>query len=294
MSELVPERNVRKSNWLKQFAKWSGAIVLLAIAVIFVLNLILKRVIAEKIEGVLAKNNWTAKIGEFDYSIARNEFEVHDFSGTPTRQEEMEQIGCVELDRALIKFADLREGEVGEIHMKGARAKFGSFDKLDAVMGEQRESYRMCGLKINNRSDFSDGPMLEFNEIMLEKMVQSINGKKHIKAKLRVDLQRVIIVRNKEGNLNISMPEEGSPYGILGDYHEFDGNREEWEIDEFSFITQDILFQDFSRGGAPKLEVIRRGKREYVLEKPDPRDLLRYISGAILGNYLEYKVKSGF
>jgi len=294
MNELVPDRNVRKSNWLKQLAIWCGAIVLLAIAVMFALNLILKRGIAEKIEDILAKNSWKAKIGEFDYSITRNEFEVRDFSGTPTRQKEMEQIGCVELDRVLVKFTDLREREVGEIHLKGAKARFGSLDKLDLVLGEQRESLKLCGLKINNRPGFGDGPMIVLNEITLEKAVQSINGKKHIKARLRVDLQRVIIVKNKEGNLNISMPEEGSPYGIFGDYHEFDNNGEEWEIDEFSFITQDILFQDFSRGEAQKPKVIRNKKREYVWKKPNPRDLLKYVTGAILGNYLEYKVKSGF
>jgi hypothetical protein len=294
MNEPLLGRHLRKLPWLKRLAIWCGALVLLVLVVMFALNLILKRVIAEKIEDVLARNSWKAEIGEFDYSITRNEFEVRDFSGTPTKQKEMEQIGHVKLDRVLVKFADLREREVGEIHLKGAKAKFGSLDKLDVVMDKQHESYRLCGLKINNRSGFGDDPMIELNEIILEKVVQSINGKKHVKAKLRVDLQRVIIVKNKEGRLNISMPEGDNPYGFLSAYPEFDSEGEEWEIEEFSFVTQDILFQDFSRGEAPKREVIRNEKREYVWKEPDPRDLFRYVTGAILGNYLEYKVKSDF
>ena len=195
MSESEQAVNEVKPPWPKRLAIGCVTLPILLLVSVFAVNLLVKKMVADRIEDELEKNGWEAKLGVFDYSLWDKEVEIYDFSGVPMDEDRLEQFGEVQLKRARVKFDDNKENFIGELDISEAQAKFGKLDKLEVVPGK---FILAKGLTVNNPKDFGGGPLFEVQSVQIEFGGITKEGKQRYK---RVELQigRVTLVKNMDG-----------------------------------------------------------------------------------------------
>ncbi|SVD23857.1 uncharacterized protein METZ01_LOCUS376711, partial [marine metagenome] len=172
-----------KSPWPKRLAIGCVALLILLLVSVFTANLIVKKMVADRIEDELVKNGWQADLGGFDYSLWDKEVEIYDFSGVPMDEDRLEQFGEVQLKRARVKFDGNKEDFIGKLDISEAQAKFGKLDKLEIVPGK---FIFAKGLTVNNPKDFGGGPLFEVQSVQIEFGDITKEGKQRYK---RVELQ---------------------------------------------------------------------------------------------------------
>ena len=283
MSEPFPNQNAEKSPWPRRLAMGCGGVVLLAFAVIIVTNILIKNYVANRLEKELASNGLQAEIGGFDYSILSKEITIKDFSAVHMAPDDFEEFGNIKLDRGTITLSSQRENGIGKLHLEGAKMKMGSVDTLNFIPDVLIEAK---GLRFNNPVEFGGGPLLEIREIEIDYTNSMADGGVHF-VKVRMDIQRINIVRNKKGLWLTDLMGEAQK-----EVKKIQNSKDTPAIDDLKITIAEISFQDLA-GNDPPI-VVKVGK---VITAKDPENPRAYGLSVILqfaGIVYEAKKKSGF
>ena len=283
MSEPFPNQNAEKSPWPRRLAMGCGGVVLLAFAAIIVTNILIKNYVANRLEKELASKGLQAEIGGFDYSILRKEITIKDFSAMHMAPDDFEKFGNIKLDRGTITLSSQRENGIGKLHLEGVKMKMGSVDTLNFIPDVSIEAK---GLKFNNPVEFGGGPLLEVREIEIDYTNSMADGGVHFR-KVRMDIQRINIVRNKKGLWLTDLMGEAQK-----EVKKIQNSKDTPAIDDLKITIAEISFQDLT-GNDPPI-VVKVGK---VITAKDPKNPRAYGLSVILqfaGIVYEAKKKSGF
>ena len=280
MSEPFPNQNADKSLWPRRLAMGCGGVVLLAFAAIIVTNIIIKNYVAKRLEKELARKGLQAEIGGFDYSILSKEITIKDFSAEHMAPDDFEKFGNIKLDRGTVTLSSQREDGIANLHLDGAKMKLGSVETLNFIPDVSIEAK---GLKFNNPVDFGSGPLLEVKEIKVDYTNSMADGGVRF-GKVRMDIQRINIVRNKKGLWLTDLMGEAQ--------NKIQNSKDTPAIDDLKITIAEISFQDLT-GNDPPI-VVKVGK---VITAKDPKNPRAYGLSVILqfaGIVYEAKKKSGF
>ena len=283
MSEPFPNQNADKSPRPRRLAMGCGGVVLLAFAAIIVTNIIIKNYVAKRLEKELASKGLQAEIGRVDYSILSKEITIKDFSAVHMAPHDYEEFGNIKLDRGTVTLSSQRENGIAKVHLDGAKMKLGSVDTLNFIPDV---SIEVNGLKFNNPVDFGSGPLLEVKEIKVDYTNSMADGGVRFR-KVRMDIQRINIVRNKKGLWLTDLMGEAQKK-----VKKIQNSKDTPAIDDLKITIAEISFQDLANNDPPI--VVKVGK---VITAKDPKNPRAYGLSVILqfaGIVYEAKKKSGF
>ena len=247
MSEPEKMVNEVKSPWPKRLAIGCVTLPVLLLVGVFAVNLLVKKMVSDRIEDELVKNGWKAELGGFDYSLWDKEVEIYDFSGVPMDRDRLEQFGEVQLKMARVKFDGNKEGYIGKLDISEAQAKFGKLDKLEIVPGK---FIFAKGLTVNNPKDFGGGPLFEVQSVQIEFGGITKEGKQRYK---RVELQidRINIVKNMDGKW---LTDGASQFQM--ELRKMESQKDGGavpEVDSISVKIGEVAFLDLSQSGATQI-----------------------------------------
>ena len=283
MSESFPSQHAEKSPWSRRLAKGCVGALLFVIVAIIVTNIVIKNFVANRLEEELEKKGLKAKIGDFDYSIFRKQIIIKDFYAIPTASDDFKKYGKIKLDRGTITISSQRENGITELYLEGAEMKMGSVDTMSFIPEVLMEAK---GLKFNNPVEFGGGSLLEFKEVKFDYAKSTADGGTHFR-QVRIDIQRVNIVRNKKGLWLTDLMGEAQKK-----VQKMQASKAAPAIDDLKITIAEISFQDLVTNDLPK--VLKVGK---VITANNTKNHRAYGLSVILqlaGIVYEAKKKSGF
>jgi hypothetical protein len=283
VSESFPSQHAEKSPWSRRLAKGCVGVLLFVIVAIIVTNIVIKNFVANRLEEEFEKKGLKAKIGDFDYSIFRKQIIIKDFHAIPTASDDFKKYGKIKLDRGTITISSQRENGITELYLEGAEMKMGSVDTMNFVPEVLMEAK---GLKFNNPVEFGGGSLLEFKEVKFDYAKSKADGGTHFR-QVRIDIQRVNIVRNKKGLwLTDLMGEAQKKVQKMQD------SKDSPAIDDLKITIAEISFQDLATNDPPI--VLKVGKVITVNNTKNPRAYGLSVILQLAGIVYEAKKKSGF
>ncbi len=283
MSESFPSQHAEKSPWSRRLAKGCVGALLFVIVAIIVTNIVIKNFVANRLEEELEKKGLKAKIGDFDYSILRKQIIIKDFYAIPTASDDFKKYGKIKLDRGTITISSQRENGITELYLEGAEMKMGSVDTMNFIPEVLMEAK---GLKFNNPVEFGGGSLLEFKEVKFDYAKSTADGGTHFR-QVRIDIQRVNIVRNKKGLwLTDLMGEAQKKVQKMQD------SKDSPAIDDLKITIAEISFQDLATNDPPI--VLKVGKVITANNTKNPRAYGLSVILQLAGIVYEAKRKSGF
>ncbi len=283
MSESFPSQHAEKSPWSRRLAKGCVGALLFVIVAIIVTNIVIKNFVANRLEEELEKKGLKAKIGDFDYSILRKQIIIKDFYAIPTASDDFKKYGKIKLDRGTITISSQRENGIAELYLEGAEMKMGSVDTMNFIPEVLMEAK---GLKFNNPVEFGGGSLLEFKEVKFDYAKSTADGGTHFR-QVRIDIQRVNIVRNKKGLwLTDLMGEAQKKVQKMQD------SKDSPAIDDLKITIAEISFQDLATNDPPI--VLKVGKVITANNTKNPRAYGLSVILQLAGIVYEAKRKSGF
>ncbi len=283
MSESFPSQHAEKSPWSRRLAKGCVGVLLFVIVAIIVTNIVIKNFVANRLEEELEKKGLKAKIGDFDYSILRKQIIIKDFYAIPTASDDFKKYGKIKLDRGTITISSQRENGIAELYLEGAEMKMGSVDTMNFIPEVLMEAK---GLKFNNPVEFGGGSLLEFKEVKFDYAKSTADGGTHFR-QVRIDIQRVNIVRNKKGLwLTDLMGEAQKKVQKMQD------SKDSPAIDDLKITIAEISFQDLATNDPPI--VLKVGKVITANNTKNPRAYGLSVILQLAGIVYEAKRKSGF
>ena len=257
MSETTLSQKSEKSTWSKRLGVGCGVILALGFVGLFVANILIENYFVNRVESGFADLGWKAEIGEFDFSLMRKEIELSNFSAVPTSGGVYSEYGNVAMERGTIIFTTDRENNVAELHLNGLTSSRGSIKKMDVVFGKLIE---FEGVAINNPPEFGGGPLMEFKVIKLE-YAETAGGKSDHFKEVRVEIQRINIVRNKQGLWLTDLSKK--------DEKKMSERKGVAAIDKLTITVGEISFQDLAGSDPPK--VVKVNKEITVDDPKNPR-----------------------
>lgn len=283
MSESFPSQHAEKSPWSRRLAKGCVGALLFVVVAIIVTNIVIKNFVANRLEEELEKKGLKAKIGDFDYSIFRKQIIIKDFYAIPTASDDFKKYGKIKLDRGTITISSQRENGITELYLEGAEMKMGSVDTMNFIPEVLMEAK---GLKFNNPVEFGGGSLLEFKEVKFDYAKSTADGGTHFR-QVRIDIQRVNIVRNKKGLwLTDLMGEAQKKVQKMQD------SKDSPAIDDLKITIAEISFQDLATNDPPI--VLKVGKVITANNTKNPRAYGLSVILQLAGIVYEAKRKSGF
>lgn len=284
MSEPVELEAEARSPWPRRLAVGCVSMVVLLLVGMFVFDLIVRKMVADRIEKELAQNGWQAQLDGFDYSLWNKEVEIYGFSGVPMDEDRFEQFGEVQLERARVKFDGNNEDFIGELVISEAQAKFGKLDKLEVVPGK---FILAKGLTVNNPKDFGGGALFEVKSVQIEFGGITKEGKQRYK---RVELQigRVNLVKNIDGKW---LTDGASQFQMELRKMESqkDGGRVP-EVDSISVKIGEVAFIDLSQSGVTQIIEVNQA----IEENNNPKGYAVGVFLRILGVIANAKNQADF
>jgi len=211
---------------------------------VFVFDLVMRKMVADRIEKELAQNGWQAKLDGFDYSLWNKEVEIYGFAGVPTDKDRLKQFGEVRLKNARVKFNANKENILKELSISEAQAKFGKLDKLKIIPGKELSAK---GLIVNNPEDFGGGPLIEINELKV------VFGDITMERYKRVEIQigRINLVKNMKGKW---LTDGASQFQMkLRNMESQKGEGEIPEVDSLSVNIGEVALLDLSQKGTVRV-----------------------------------------
>ena len=142
------------------------------------------------------------------------------------------------------------------------------------------------GLKFNNPEEFGGDLLLEFEEIKFDYAKSMADGGVHFR-QVRMDIQRVNIVRNKEGLWLTDLMGEAQKK-----VRKIQNSKDTPAIDDLKITIAEISFQDLAGNGPPK--VVKVGKTITANDPKNPRAYGLSVILQLAGIVYEAKNKSGF
>ena len=244
MSEPVELETEARSPWPRRLAVGCVSVLALLLVGVFVFDLVMRKMVADRIEKELAQNGWQAKLDGFDYSLWNKEVEIYGFSGVPMDEDRFKQFGEVRLNNARVKFNTNKENILKELSISEAQAKFGKLDKLEIIPGKELSAK---GLIINNPEDFGGGPLIEINELKV------VFGDITMERYKRVEIQigRINLVKNMKGKW---LTDGASQFQMkLRNMESQKGEGEIPEVDSLSVNIGEVALLDLSQKGTVRV-----------------------------------------
>ena len=266
-----------------RLAKGCGGILFFIIVAIIVTNIVIKNFVANRLEEELANKGLKAEIGEFDYSIFRKQIIIKDFSAIPTASDDFKKYGKLKLDRGIITISSQRKDGITELYLEGAEMKMGSVDMMNFI---PEVLLKAKGLKFNNPVEFGGGSLLEFKEVKFDYAKSTTDGGAHFR-QVRIDIQRVNIVRNKKGLWLTDLMGEAQK-----EVQKMQDSKDAPAIDDLKITIAEISFQDLATNDPPK--VLKVGKVITANNTKNPRAYGLSVILQLAGIVYEAKKKSGF
>ena len=244
MSEPVELETEARSPWPRRLAVGCVSVLALLLVGVFVFDLVMRKMVADRIEKELAQNGWQAELDGFDYSLWNKEVEIYGFAGVPTDKDRLKQFGEVRLKNARVKFNANKENILKELSISEAQAKFGKLDKLKIIPGKELSAK---GLIINNPEDFGGGPLIEINELKV------VFGDITMERYKRVEIQigRINLVKNMKGKW---LTDGASQFQMkLRNMESQKGEGEIPEVDSLSVNIGEVALLDLSQKGTVRV-----------------------------------------
>ena len=244
MSEPVELETEARSPWPRRLAVGCVSMLVLLLVGVFVFDLVMRKMVADRIEKELAQNGWQAKLDGFDYSLWNKEVEIYGFSGVPMDEDRFKQFGEVRLNNARVKFNTNKENILKELSISEAQAKFGKLDKLKIIPGKELSAK---GLIVNNPEDFGGGPLIEINELKV------VFGDITMERYKRVEIQigRINLVKNMKGKW---LTDGASQFQMkLRNMESQKGEGEIPEVDSLSVNIGEVALLDLSQKGTVRV-----------------------------------------
>lgn len=266
------------SKWTKWMGLGCGSLIALTIVGALLLNWGVKRLVVGKIESGLESQGWIAKVGEFDYSIAKKEVEIRNFTGVPMDAEELKEVGEVQVEHARLRIDNSREDKLGELELHGAKARFGQLDEMKLV---PEKSISVKGFVLNNPTEFGGGKLVNFKEIQLQYGDPMVKGREHFETVL-IDVARLNIVKNKQGLWLTDLSSTAQETIRKDDKSP--------TVDQLIIRIGEIAFQDLSTGARPKVIPMNRT----IKVENNPKDYALGVFLQLIGIVSEAKRRSGY
>ena len=244
MSEPVELETEARSPWPRRLAVGCVSMLVLLLVGVFVFDLVMRKMVADRIEKELAQNGWQAELDGFDYSLWNKEVEIYGFAGVPTDEDRLKQFGEVRFSNARVKFNTNKENILKELSISEAQAKFGKLDKLEIIPGKELSAK---GLIINNPEDFGGGPLIEINELKV------VFGDITMERYKRVEIQigRINLVKNMKGKW---LTDGASQFQMkLRNMESQKGEGEIPEVDSLSVNIGEVALLDLSQKGTVRV-----------------------------------------
>ena len=244
MSEPVELETEARSPWPRRLAVGCVSVLVLLLVGVFVFDLVMRKMVADRIEKELAQNGWQAKLDGFDYSLWNKEVEIYGFAGVPTDEDRLKQFGEVRIKNARVKFNANKENILKELSISEAQAKFGKLDKLEIIPGKELSAK---GLIVNNPEDFGGGPLIEINELKV------VFGDITMERYKRVEIQigRINLVKNMKGKW---LTDGASQFQMkLRNMESQKGEGEIPEVDSLSVNIGEVALLDLSQKGTVRV-----------------------------------------
>jgi len=244
VSEPVELETEARSPWPRRLAVGCVSMLVLLLVGVFVFDLVMRKMVADRIEKELAQNGWQAELDGFDYSLWNKEVEIYGFSGVPMDEDRFKQFGEVRLNNARVKFNTNKENILKELSISEAQAKFGKLDKLEIIPGKELSAK---GLIINNPEDFGGGPLIEINELKV------VFGDITMERYKRVEIQigRINLVKNMKGKW---LTDGASQFQMkLRNMESQKGEGEIPEVDSLSVNIGEVALLDLSQKGTVRV-----------------------------------------
>lgn len=244
MSEPVELETEARSPWPRRLAVGCVSMLVLFLVGVFVFDLVMRKMVADRIEKELAQNGWQAELDGFDYSLWNKEVEIYGFSGVPMDEDRFKQFGEVRLNNARVKFNTNKENILKELSISEAQAKFGKLDKLKIIPGKELSAK---GLIVNNPEDFGGGPLIEINELKV------VFGDITMERYKRVEIQigRINLVKNMKGKW---LTDGASQFQMkLRNMESQKGEGEIPEVDSLSVNIGEVALLDLSQKGTVRV-----------------------------------------
>jgi len=221
--------------------------VVLLLVGMFVFDLIVRKMVADRIEKELAQNGWQAQLDGFDYSLWNKEVEIYGFSGVSMDEDQHKQLGEVRLNNARVKFNADKENILNELIITEAQAKFGKLDKLEIVPGKKLSAKDLI---INNPEEFGGGPLIEINELKVVFGGITKEGRQRYK-KVEIQIGRINLVKNMKGKW---LTDGASQFQMkLRNMESQKGEGEIPEVDSLSVNIGEVALLDLSQKGTARV-----------------------------------------
>jgi len=244
VSEPVELEAEARSPWPRRLAVGCVSVLVLLLVGVFVFDLIMRKMVADRIEKELLQNGWQAELDGFDYSLWNKEVEIYGFTGVPTDEDRLKQFGEVWFSNARVKFNANKENILKELSVSEVQGKFGKLDKLEIIPGKELSAK---GLIVNNPEDFGGGALIEINELKV------IFGDITMERYKRVEIQigRINLVKNMKGKW---LTDGASQFQMkLRNMESQKGEGEIPEVDSFSVSIGEVALLDLSQKGAARV-----------------------------------------
>jgi len=244
VSEPVELETEARSPWPRRLAVGCVSVLVLLLVGVFVFDLVIRKVVADRLEKELLRNGWQAELDGFDYSLWNKEVEIYGFAGIPTDEDRLKQFGEVRLKNARVKFNANKENILKELSVSEVQGKFGKLDKLEIIPGKELSAK---GLIVNNPEDFGGGALIEINELKV------IFGDITMERYKRVEIQigRINLVKNMKGKW---LTDGASQFQMkLRNMESQKGEGEIPEVDSFSVSIGEVALLDLSQKGAARV-----------------------------------------
>ena len=238
---------------------------------------------ANRLGKELANKGLQAEIGGVDYSILSKEITITDFSAVHMAPDNFEEFGIIKLDQGTVTLSSQRDNGIAKLHLGGAKMKLGSVDTLDFIPDVSIEAK---GLKFNNPVDFGSGPLLEVKEIKVDYTNSMADGGVRFE-KVRIDIQRINIVRNKKGLWLTDLMGEAKK-----EVKKIQNSKDTPAVDDLKITIAEISFQDLADNDPPI--VVKVGKVITAKDIKNPRAYGLSVILQFAGIVYEAKKKTGF
>lgn len=142
--------------------------------------------------------------------------------------------------------------------MVGASAVLGAPVKVDQFsVGVLRHSVRIKGFKIYNPEGFPADILLDMAEVSVDYNLGALlQGKLHLPLAV-IDLQEMVIVKNKDGKLNVDALKVAQKQETPAEDEKASKPTQEMpmQIDMLTLNIGKVVFKDYSKGDQPVIEV---------------------------------------
>ena len=281
MSEPVELETEARSPWPRRLAVGCVSVLALLLVGVFVFDLVMRKMVADRIEKELLQNGWQAELDGFDYSLWNKEVEIYGFSGVPMDEDRFKQFGEVRLNNARVKFNTNKENILKELSISEAQAKFGKLDKLEIIPGKELSAK---GLIVNNPEDFGGGPLIEINELKV------VFGDITMERYKRVEIQigRINLVKNMKGKW---LTDGASQIQMkLRNMESQKGEGEIPEVDSLSVNIGEVALLDLSQKGTVRVVQVN----QVIEENNNPKGYALGVFLRIIGVIASAKNQADF